>query len=135
MLKIHRQPNDSVPDRTPGSLMHLKQALVMFLVGALSGMLAGCHSAKLPDKTSPAYREIVSAFYVGLAALQVGDDVHAESKLSEVTQSRARRACRLGQLGSAGVAPTKLRPSFAETRTGARSCSAKRPHLRPAGNS
>jgi len=87
MLKIHRQPNDSVPDRTPGSLMHLKQALVMFLVGALSGMLAGCHSAKLPDKTSPAYREIVSAFYVGLAALQVGDDVHAESKLSQVTQS------------------------------------------------
>jgi len=29
---------------------------------------------------------VVSAFYVGLAALQVGDDVHAESKLLEVTQ-------------------------------------------------
>ena len=29
---------------------------------------------------------MVSAFYVGLAALQVGDDVHAESKLSEVTR-------------------------------------------------
>jgi tetratricopeptide (TPR) repeat protein len=29
---------------------------------------------------------VVSAFYVGLSALQVGDDVHAESKLSEVTR-------------------------------------------------
>ena len=29
---------------------------------------------------------MVSAFYVGLAALQVGDDVHADSRLSEVTR-------------------------------------------------
>src|ERR1700735_4182559 len=29
---------------------------------------------------------LLSAFYVGLSALQVGDDVHAESKLSEVTR-------------------------------------------------
>jgi tetratricopeptide (TPR) repeat protein len=28
---------------------------------------------------------VVSAFYIGLGALQVGDDIHAESKLSEVT--------------------------------------------------
>ena len=49
-------------------------------------MLPGCNSkAKLPAKGTPAYAEVVSAFYVGLAALQVGDDVHAESKLSEVT--------------------------------------------------
>ena len=40
----------------------------------------------MPDKNSKAYADVVSAFYVGLAALQVGDDVHAESKLSEVTQ-------------------------------------------------
>ena len=41
---------------------------------------------KLPEKGSKAYAAVVSAFYIGLAALQVGDDVHAESKLSEVTQ-------------------------------------------------
>lgn len=46
----------------------------------------GCHSApKFPGKNSKAYADVVSAFYVGLSALQVGDDVHAESKLSEVT--------------------------------------------------
>jgi Tfp pilus assembly protein PilF len=50
-------------------------------------MLSSCHpSAKLPETGSKAYADVVSAFYVGLAALQVGDDVHAESKLSEVTQ-------------------------------------------------
>jgi Tfp pilus assembly protein PilF len=50
-------------------------------------VFSGCHSkANLPERGSKAYADVVSAFYVGLAALQVGDDVHAESKLSEVTQ-------------------------------------------------
>ena len=39
-----------------------------------------------PPEDSKTYADVVSAFYIGLAALQVGDDVHAESKLSEVTQ-------------------------------------------------
>src|SRR5262249_4931491 len=50
-------------------------------------LLSGCNSSpKLPEKGSKAYSDTVSAFYVGLAALQVGDDVHAESKLSEITR-------------------------------------------------
>jgi tetratricopeptide (TPR) repeat protein len=58
----------------------------LFLAGLVLA-LAGCHSApKLPAEGSKAYADVVSAFYIGLAALQVGDDVHAESKLSEVTQ-------------------------------------------------
>lgn len=74
------------------STMHTRRSINFqrtFLLFVLSALVAlsGCHSApKLPDKNSKAYAEIVSAFYVGLAALQVGDDVHAESKLSEVTQ-------------------------------------------------
>jgi len=61
-------------------------AWLLFLV-SLTALLSGCHSAsKLPEKGSKAYADVVSAFYVGLAALQVGDDVHAESKLSELTQ-------------------------------------------------
>ena len=47
----------------------------------------GCGAGgKLPAKSSKEYAEIVSAFYTGLAALQVGDDVTAESKLAQVTQ-------------------------------------------------
>jgi cytochrome c-type biogenesis protein CcmH/NrfG len=57
------------------------------LLGSLAAVLPGCHTAaKLPEKGTKAYADVVSAFYIGLAALQVGDDVHAESKLAEVTQ-------------------------------------------------
>ena len=69
----------------------VQRALLLLVLGALvfGALIAitSCHSVpKLPDKNSKAYADVVSAFYVGLAALQVGDDVHAESKLSEVTQ-------------------------------------------------
>jgi Tfp pilus assembly protein PilF len=56
------------------------------LCGALSVALCSCGSgAKLPRKSSTEYAEAVSAFYIGLGALQVGDDVHAESELSKLT--------------------------------------------------
>jgi Tfp pilus assembly protein PilF len=49
-------------------------------------MLVGCHSAnRLPEKSSKQYSDFVAAFYVGLAALQVGDDVRAESSLANAT--------------------------------------------------
>jgi tetratricopeptide (TPR) repeat protein len=54
---------------------------------ALIALSSGCRpSAKFPEKNTKAYSDVVSAFYVGLSALQVGDDVHAESKLAELTQ-------------------------------------------------
>jgi Tfp pilus assembly protein PilF len=53
----------------------------------LAVSLAACKSgSKLPKKDSKEYAQVVSAFYVGLGALQVGDDIHAESELSRVTQ-------------------------------------------------
>ncbi len=56
-------------------------------LACLLAVLTGCHSAeRLPEKSSKEYSDVVSAFYVGLAALQVGDDVHAENRLSQVTQ-------------------------------------------------
>jgi Tfp pilus assembly protein PilF len=62
-------------------------AILFSLAGALTVLFVGCHSApKFPAKNSKAYADVVSAFYVGLSALQVGDDVHAESKLSDVTR-------------------------------------------------
>ena len=64
-----------------------RRVTLLLLLGSLVAASSGCHSGpKLPEKGSKAYAEVVSAFYVGLAALQVGDDVHAESKLAEVTQ-------------------------------------------------
>src|SRR5258705_10762075 len=49
--------------------------------------MATCRPGEnLPAKSSKEYNEVVRAFYVGLDALQVGDDVRADSKLSQVTQ-------------------------------------------------
>jgi len=57
------------------------------LLASIVAMLTGCHSMqRLPDKSSKTYADFVSAFYVGLAALQVGDDVRAESSLAEATK-------------------------------------------------
>jgi hypothetical protein len=71
-------------DRRSGNV---QRVMTWLLFGSFAAFLSACHSApKLPEKGSKAYADAVSAFYVGLAALQVGDDVHAESKLSELTQ-------------------------------------------------
>jgi tetratricopeptide (TPR) repeat protein len=69
-----------------GRWFGFQTAILFLLAGALTVISPGCHSApKFPAKNSKAYADVVSAFYVGLSALQVGDDVHAESKLLEVT--------------------------------------------------
>ena len=57
--------------------------------GALALWLCGCHPSGLPKPGSRAYLDEVKAFYVGLAALQVGDDVRADSTLEKATQLAA----------------------------------------------
>src|SRR5580692_5144831 len=75
----------SISGRLPRSF-RIGRVAFFVLCGALSmGLLACGSGTKLPQKTSKEYAEAVSAFYIGLGALQVGDDVHAESKLSELT--------------------------------------------------
>ncbi|MGB0125701.1 MAG: FG-GAP-like repeat-containing protein [Silvibacterium sp.] len=57
------------------------------ILAAVALLATGCHSGgRLPDPSSKGYAEEVSAFYVGLAALQVGDDVRAQSTLEQATQ-------------------------------------------------
>jgi Tfp pilus assembly protein PilF len=55
---------------------------------ALFGMLlSGCRShSGLPAPSSRDYQQFVSRFYVGLSALQVGNDVLADSSLQQATQ-------------------------------------------------
>ena len=86
-------PNDTSVDhesfRAPvdAPSIQLRRMLPLFLLAALIVTSAGCDSgAKLPQKSSKEYGKVVSAFYVGLAALQVGNDDYAESKFSEVTR-------------------------------------------------
>jgi hypothetical protein len=54
-------------DRRAGNFQRVTSFL---LLGSLAAFLSGCHSApKLPEKGTKAYGDVVSAFYVGLAAL------------------------------------------------------------------
>ena len=63
-----------------------RRQLLFLFVSFMLLSIAGCKSTpKLPEKNSADYNEAVRAFYVGLAALQVGDDVRAESELTKAT--------------------------------------------------
>jgi Tfp pilus assembly protein PilF len=85
VLALEKSPSaHAARAKTTVRVMHRRKLALW--CSALIFSLCACHSAdKLPEKSSPKYAEAVSAFYVGLGALQVGDDIHAESKLSEFT--------------------------------------------------
>src|ERR1043165_213304 len=59
------------------------QIFILFVVLALSACRP---SATLPDRSSAQYNELVRTFYIALAALEVGHDVEADSKLAQFTQ-------------------------------------------------
>ena len=64
---------------------HLSSRLLAAALAAILPLVSACHRG-LPRPSSAAYHEFISAFYVGLAALQVGDDVRADSSLGRATQ-------------------------------------------------
>lgn len=58
----------------------------ILLLGLVVAFLAGCGRGDGDvDVDSPEYTEAVASFYTGLAALQVGQDRHAEEKMLRVT--------------------------------------------------
>ncbi|HEY1804563.1 MAG TPA: FG-GAP-like repeat-containing protein [Terracidiphilus sp.] len=67
------------------SLPHRSPRFVAAVCSAALVIAAGCHRG-LPSSSSADYHEFISSFYVGLAALQVGDDVRAETSLGHATQ-------------------------------------------------
>ena len=62
-----------------------KAATVVLTAAGL--FLTGCHLHRgLPAASSKAYGQFVSAFYIGVSALQVGNDVLADTSLRQATQ-------------------------------------------------
>lgn len=60
---------------------------VYFVCSVVSLLALSCaRPAGLPQPGSNQYRELVSAFYVGLAGLQTGEDVRAREKLMRATE-------------------------------------------------
>jgi Tfp pilus assembly protein PilF len=67
--------------------MHrLAVAASLGFICVLALMQAACGGGSVPKNDSAEYAKVVSAFYIGLGALQVGDDIHAEKNLADVTQ-------------------------------------------------
>jgi Tfp pilus assembly protein PilF len=65
--------------------MNRRIASAAILIAAL--LLTGCRSHRgLPNPSSRTYADLASKFYVGLSALQVGNDVLADSTLQQATQ-------------------------------------------------
>src|ERR671914_78694 len=66
-------------------IKHKHRVHILLLMAVL--VISGCRpSATLPSRGTPEYNELVRTFYIGLAALQVGHDVQADSKLTQFTQ-------------------------------------------------
>ncbi len=65
--------------------MNSKLVVVVSLSIVLLSSACNRH-AGLPDAGSPAYRELCSAFYLGVAALQSGEDVNARKGLTRATE-------------------------------------------------
>ena len=61
------------------------ESVATLVLGVFTILSIGCRSG-LPKPSSQIYRDYVSTFYVGLAALQVGDDVRAEKELAHSTE-------------------------------------------------
>jgi len=86
MPKSRNRHDESTPLRSREEPIGIRR-VPLFLLASLVISCAGCDSGgRLPQTTSKEYSAVVSAFYAGLAALQVGNDIYAEKKLAEVTQ-------------------------------------------------
>src|SRR5437868_1982189 len=73
---------------------------IFLLVCIIFLLITGCKNAPLlPAKNSKEYNDTVRAFFVGLAALQVGDDVRAESELTKAIQLAPEEPASWANLG------------------------------------
>ena len=87
----------------PVCFWHSSALLISVFLILLSGLACriGRETTKpIPiDTTSREYAEVVQAFYIGLAALQVGEQVRAEERLTQATQLMPEEPAAWANLG------------------------------------
>ena len=113
--------------RTFPSKRGATRGLVIFLLALAAAGFAACRRADLPEKDSPQYTNAVRAFYVGLSALQVGDDVRAEAKLKEATALAPDEPAAWADLGLLYMRQRAVRRGRREPGEGARSSRPRTP--------
>jgi Tfp pilus assembly protein PilF len=87
----------------------LSFALFLLLFSACSG------NGGLPKPDSKEYRDLVTAFYVGLAGLQTGEDVRAKEKLTQATQIAPGEPASWANLGLLAVRQQELDVAYEKT--------------------
>ena len=85
-------------------------------VTAITAMVAiGCaHNAGLPKVDSKEYGDLVSAFYVGLAGLETGEDVRAKTRLTLATQIAPGEPASRANLGLLAVRQQEFDTAYAD---------------------
>lgn len=76
---------------------------VCSVISLLLTFNACARNAGLPEPGSKEYRDLVSAFYVGLAGLQTGEDVRAKEKLTRATEIASGEPASWANLGLLAV--------------------------------
>ncbi len=83
-LSFKRQRGGERKRRGDGGVKFLP--LSLFLCFSILFTACATRNEGLPKPDSKEYRDLVSAFYVGLAGLQTGEDVYAKTKLTLATE-------------------------------------------------
>src|SRR5512134_2957785 len=86
--------------------------LWILTISLLVTLSACTRTSGLPKPDSKEYRELVSAFYVGLAGLQTGEDVRAKDKLTRATQIAPGEPAGWANLGSLAVRHQEFDSAF-----------------------
>ncbi len=88
----------------------IKPSLTVGLLTLLA--LAACRNSDVPKPDSKEYRDLVSAFYVGLAGLQTGEDVRAKDKLTLATHIAPGEPASWANLGLLAVRQQEFDTAF-----------------------
>src|SRR5205814_6588460 len=91
------------PQQASGENMRRLAAYATLFAALLLTFTACNGNAGLPKPDSKEYRDLVTAFYVGLAGLQTGEDVRAKEKLTQATQIAPGQPAASADLGLLAV--------------------------------
>lgn len=107
---------------------HVVVAAVASLAAATL-LLCGCHSRSgLPKPGTADYEHLVSTFYVGVSALQVGNDALADTSLEKATQIAPGEPAGWADWGILALRQRNFEPAFQRLNK-ARSLSPKNSHI------
>jgi Tfp pilus assembly protein PilF len=110
--------NNGINGRRSGANLKFSVCSVISVCSVLSFLLTftGCSgNSGLPKPDSKEYRDLVTAFYVGLAGLQTGEDVRAKEKLTQATQIAPGEPASWANLGLLAVRQQEFDAAYEKT--------------------